>query len=959
MTRVPDTLSRPDVTGLAALLESLPIGRVLELPRRPRPHSASDGAVRQRLAAVVAAYHGGAPLLLGWHRAAESAPVEVFAAGGVTGRTGPGGRVPMSVPPGAVGHRYPGGDLPGRLRAVPAWTRVAGLTDGLLAEDGAPEPGVPRPNLDEGLLHVWQGPFSWFVLAVPETAAGLATATRMIAAEERQARSHAQSPEHAIATARLQRRHRELQQGRSTGMWRIHLLAGGDSPASAAAVAGLLCASADLTHLPYALMPAAVAGDLDDMLAAEDTPDTPVLGSSALLAALAAVPLDEVPGLRTATRPDFDVTPETAGHDGPAVRLGAVLDRALSPVGPLDIPRSSLNRHTFVCGATGAGKSQTVRNLLESASAQGLPWLVVEPAKAEYRRMADRIGGDRVITIRPGDPGTPPAGFNPLRPADGFPLQTHLDLTRSLFLAAFEADEPFPQVLSAALSRCYQDLGWDLALGEPRTPGHRPRYPTLGDLQHTAEQVIDRIGYGKEITANVRGFIRVRLASLRLGTTGGFFEGGHPLDLAALMRHNVVFEIEDVGDDRDKAFLMGGLLIQLTEHLRVETRRNPELLTLGLRHLSVFEEAHRLLRRTEERGPASHAVELFAALLAEIRAYGEGLIIAEQIPGKLIPDVIKNTAVKIIHRLPAADDREAVGATANLTDTQSAYLVTLPPGTAAVFTDGMDQPVLTGMPDGSPRERGGRTPTANATAVIARRSPTCGPKCATTACTLREMRTAQHLLEDEPWLAAWAELATLGHLAGGPAPIPRAHRLRQLLLVPTRLRDCALSQAVDEAVRSRSTVLGDHAGPEATARHLLDVAHGYLNDEFRCAVEEPEYLARPYRWQLISDELTEAARTDGAAPRHPRSAGWERETRRTIPGTTVGDQAAAVTTWLDHDLADPGPRRTVALGSRDPTPLERAVGTTFGSPDWNTRIRALIEDDFEDDTWLLRFLIPA
>ncbi|BEL09628.1 hypothetical protein Q0Z83_078190 [Actinoplanes sichuanensis] len=947
-------------TGIAGLFERFPVSRVLELPRRPPSgrDDQGDAVRRQRLAAIVSAYHSGGGLLLGWHRAAAGGPIEVFAAGGVTGEPDRDQRIPLSVPPGAVGRRYAGGDLTGRLRAVPVWTRVAGLTDGLLIEDEALRDGDLRPTLDEGLLHVWHGPFSWFVLATPEPAADLVTAARQIALEERQAQSKSQSADHAVAAARLQRRHRELQQGRSTGMWRVHLLAGADSPASAAAVAGLLCASTDLSHQPYALMPSGVFGDLDKMLSVEDVPDSPVLGGSHLLASLAVAPIDEVPGLRLATRPDFDVTPENTGRGGPAVTVGAVLDRSEAPAGVLEVPRTSLNRHTFVTGATGAGKSQTVRNLLESAAAQDLPWLVVEPAKAEYRQMADRIGGDRVITIRPGDPDAPPAGFNPLEPAAGFPLQTHLDLTRSLFLAAFEADEPFPQVLSAALTRCYEDLGWDLALGEPRTAGHRPRYPTLGDLQRTAELVVDQIGYGKEITDNVRGFIRVRLSSLRLGTTGRFFEGGHPLDLAGLMRRNVVFEIEDVGDDRDKAFLMGGLLIQLTEHLRVETRRDPALLRLGLRHLSVFEEAHRLLRRTEG-GPASHAVELFAALLAEIRAYGEGLVVAEQIPSKLLPDVIKNTAVKIMHRLPAADDRQAVGATANLTERQSQFLVTLPPGTAAVFADGMDQPVLVRMPDGSDRERGGLTPTAGPGAVIGRRSTTCGGECLSSACTLRDMRSAQRLLEDEPWLVAWAELAVLGHLTGWPTPVPRAHRLRPLLTMPLRLRDCALSHAVDEAVEARSAALSDRSDPATLAGHVTGVLNGFLRGEFTCAAEEPQFLARRYRWSRIADVLGAAARADPTAARHPRSAEWRQANGRDIPGETVGAQAAAVRVWFDEDISDPEVRRTVALGRRAPSALERAVGCSFGELEWAARAGALIDGDFAGCAWPARFLLPS
>jgi DNA helicase HerA-like ATPase len=367
-------------------------------------------------------------------------------------------------------------------------------------------------------------------------------------------------------------------------------------------------------------------------------PAWPFYASSRLVAALARPPSRELPGLRFVLRPGFDVTPETtngwAGGEVP-VTVGAVLDWNRVPAGELAVPRSSLNRHTFVCGATGAGKSQTVRGLLEAATRAGIPWLVVEPAKAEYRLMAARLPGTEVIRIRPGELADPPAGINPLEPAPGpdgirFPLQAHADLVRALFLAAFEADEPFPQVLAAALTRCYEDAGWDLVTGEPAAPGLEPGYPSLEDLQATALRVVEDIGYGREITDNVRGFVTVRIASLRLGTTGRFLQGGHPLDFARLLDRNVVLEIEDVGDDRDKAFLMGTVLIRLAEYLRMRQRAEGAAMP-RLRHLSVFEEAHRLLRQpaSASGGAAAHAVEMFAGLLAEIRAYGEGLIIAE------------------------------------------------------------------------------------------------------------------------------------------------------------------------------------------------------------------------------------------------------------------------------------------------------------------------------------------
>ena len=137
----------------------------------------------------------------------------------------------------------------------------------------------------------------------------------------------------------------------------------------------------------------------------------------------------------------------------------------------------------------------------------------------------------------------------------------------------------------------------------------------------------------------MRGFVTVRISSILFGTTGRFLDGGHPLDFGKLLESNVVLEIEDCGDDRDKAFLTGAVLIRLAEYLRMRQRAEGPA-PARLRHLTVVEEAHRLLRQPPPgtgSGPAAHAVEVFAGLLAEIRAYGEGLIIAEQIPSKLIP----------------------------------------------------------------------------------------------------------------------------------------------------------------------------------------------------------------------------------------------------------------------------------------------------------------------------------
>jgi uncharacterized protein len=283
---------------------------------------------------------------------------------------------------------------------------------------------------------------------------------------------------------------------------------------------------------------------------------------------------------------------------------------------------------------------------------------------------------------------------------------------------------------------------------------------------------------------------------------------------------------------------MGTLIIRLVEHLRLRARAGPRE---ELRHVIVIEEAHRLLRAGREGRASAHAVELFASMLAETRAYGEGLVIAEQIPAKLLPDAVKNTALKVVHRLPARDDRDLVGAAMNLDEDQSRQVVSLPPGVAAVFADGMDRPVRVRVPFGGDRERvrPGRPPP-----LAARRSPACGPVCASgRACTLLEMRRAELLASPGPpgslggpgqaWLRLWAETLVLAFLTnhGRPAVPDRLRRWWPTL--DRRLRECLLAAVLDRAVRSRALAVRACYDPAAVAAaaaraglHMLDQGAG-------------------------------------------------------------------------------------------------------------------------------------
>jgi DNA helicase HerA-like ATPase len=695
------------------------------------------------------------------------------------------------------------------------------------------------PSLFEAALTtLMTRPFGWLVVAEP---------TDLIDAEIAELRSELNvlrrfdEEQSRFEAHRAASRLAELDTFREAGLLNVRVLIGAPDAEQLSLIAPMLVGSADLSAHPYRLRAPGRARDLANALDAMSADDAdgsavPFAATAGVLAALAGLPRREVPGVRVLDVGYFDVTAEPPGGDD--VSVGTILDGQDRPVGEFGAPLTTLNRHALITGATGSGKSQTVRHLLEQLTSSGVPWLVVEPVKSEYAAMAGRIApaGGALTLISPADPDAVPLAVNPLAPEPGYPVQAHIDMVRALFLAAFDAHEPFPQIMSQALQRVYESCGWDPVSGAGR-PGAAvsPAVPTLAQLQAAALEVIADVGYGPELQADVRGFVDVRLRSLRTGSAGRFFEGGHPADITELLNRNVVLAIEDVANDEDKAFLIGTLIIRITEHLRLRERTGARRGGESLRHVIVIEEAHRLLRAGRE-GANAHAVELFASMLAEIRAYGEGLIIAEQIPAKLVPDVVKNTALKIVHRLPAQDDRELVGATMNLDAEQSRQVVSFPPGVAAVFTDGMDRPLRVRVPFGGQAERPPEPGELASPALAGRRSAACGPQCSgARACAMLELRSADLLAGsgEFAWLRVWTEAMVLAFLTNSPLPVAPSGLKSRWSAVDARLRECVLATVVERAVAGRARAIRDHFATEdltaavgETARRILDGGKG-------------------------------------------------------------------------------------------------------------------------------------
>lgn len=406
--------------------------------------------------------------------------------------------------------------------------------------------------------------------------------------------------------------------------------------------------------------------------------------SSAELACYLQLPDVEVPGFSRISNPAFDSVQSTEVSNG--FDLGRILRGRQPTSAPYAVDIDELSRHALVCGVTGSGKTSTVRHLIDEV---GLPYLVIEPTKTEYRSLATEDASVTVITC--GDEVVAPLRLNPFEAADPRLLQTHVERLKALFSATFALWSPLPQLLERAILECYESRGYDVSLGKASRGAD---FPTLTDVTRRVEQIMGDLSYSGEVAGNMRAALLARLEGLLIGNRGLMLDTREHLPDEALFDARVVVELETIGDDDDKCFLMGLLLIRLAEFRRLRGPNDK------LQHLLVIEEAHRLLSAASESNqagfgsPKAKAVEAFTNMLAEVRSYGQGMVIADQVPTRLAPEVLKNTNLKIAHRTVARDDREALAATMAMDDERSLALATLTKGQAGVFAEGDDAPLL-------------------------------------------------------------------------------------------------------------------------------------------------------------------------------------------------------------------------------------------------------------------------
>lgn len=472
----------------------------------------------------------------------------------------------------------------------------------------------------------------------------------------------------------------------AVNLWRGDL---GEQSADAVAVCSYL---RDLRHPAFALSPALLDQHPSFSVYPATVDATTALSGKELAYSL-NFPKKSVPGLPVIECASFGRNVSTFDGTQPqqGLCIGKVFHMHREERIRTFLSKDSLASHTFVTGSTGAGKTNTVCRILDQALDQQVNFLVIEPAKGEYK---DVYGGREDVNVFGTNPEfTPLLRINPFSFPSGIHVLEHLDRLVEIFNVCWPMYAAMPAVLKDAVARSYEDCGWDLAASD--NPYGADLFPCFADVARNVREILDSSEYDAENKGAYKGSLLTRLNSLTNGLNGMMLSSNE-VDASVLFDANTVIDLSRIGSAESKSLLMGLLVLKLQEHRMAEKKG----MNQPLRHLTVLEEAHNLLKRSsssqgsESGDLTGKSVEMISNAIAEMRTYGEGFIIADQAPGLLDMAAIRNTNTKIIHRLPDLSDRELAGRAANLNDQQIVELARLPKGVAAIYQNDWVEPVL-------------------------------------------------------------------------------------------------------------------------------------------------------------------------------------------------------------------------------------------------------------------------
>jgi len=423
----------------------------------------------------------------------------------------------------------------------------------------------------------------------------------------------------------------------------------------------------------------------------EVTPCSLVSGSE--LAIHMGLPRKSVCGLPVIEHVDFgkEVVVYDSENMGPSIKLGKIFNMGSECSNDVRLDIKSLSMHTFVTGSTGSGKSNTVYEIMRQLDNAGVNFMVVEPAKGEYKNIFGCSSSVKVY-------GTNPTcsellRINPFKFPKGVHVLEHADRIVEIFNVCWPMYAAMPAVLKDAVLQAYKKSGWDLI--ESKNSYSEMLFPTFQDLLNELVDVISKSSYSEEVKSNYMGSLVTRVKSLTNGLNGLIFSS-QEIDNEILFDKKVVVDLSRIGSSETKSLIMGILIMRLSEY----RMSNTSGMNVPLKHVTILEEAHHILKRTsteqssEGANMTGKAVEMISNAISEMRTYGEGFLIVDQSPSSVDASVIKNTNTKIIMRLPDEQDRTIAGKSSGLKNEQLDEISKLPKGVAVVYQNNWVEPVL-------------------------------------------------------------------------------------------------------------------------------------------------------------------------------------------------------------------------------------------------------------------------
>lgn len=353
---------------------------------------------------------------------------------------------------------------------------------------------------------------------------------------------------------------------------------------------------------------------------------------------------------------------------------------------PLGIPLEAMAKHMFISGMPGSGKSTFAQSVLFQLHERQIPFLVIEPAKSEYRALVHLIPELQVFT--PGTPQLVPFSLNPFVPPRKVPLHSYRSSLLTAFGAAFDMEGPLRALFTETIQLCYQEHGWR----DTSTVDDRVVLFGMHEFVTAFKSRLERAQYSAEVRNNIQTAGILRLMDL-INQDFVLFDTTQSVPIEDLLRRPTILELDAIGNAEQKSLVTALLLVKIFAYLRA----NVPVEHYGrLNHVLLLEEAHVLLgarsrpRDSGQANPLDTAAELVNRVLAEMRATGLGMIIADQSPGKVSMDTLRNTATKVVFKTAEKGDRTALAESMNLGELDEAKLATLKPGEAYVFFERLD-----------------------------------------------------------------------------------------------------------------------------------------------------------------------------------------------------------------------------------------------------------------------------